>query len=125
MILALFGLGMIVFGGIMLIKPMAFSNGIAKFSSKSWFHSFEIASRLIVGLLLIWQSKYSTHSLLLLVLGIVICCASIFLVVVGSTEHKRFAILTSKIGVWFRPIGVFAILSGSVLMYLGFINCGV
>lgn len=65
MLLILFGLGMFTFGGVMLFKPMAFANGILEFSKKSWFHSFEITSRLIVGLLFIWQSKLSTYSLLL------------------------------------------------------------
>ncbi|OHU85334.1 MULTISPECIES: hypothetical protein [Pseudoalteromonas] len=132
MILALFGLGMFALGGIMLVKPIAFANGISEFSSKSWFHNFEIASRLIVGLLFIWQSKYSAYPVLFLVLGIILCFVSIilcfvsiFLVLVGSKQHKRFAILTSKIGVWFRPLGVFALSAGCVLMYLGFLGEGV
>lgn len=120
MLLILFGFGMFTLGGIMLFKPMVFANGISQFSNKSWFHSFEITSRFIVGLLFIWQSKHSSYPLLFLVLGMVLCFTSIFLVLIGSSQHKRFAILTAKIGKWFRPIGMFSLLAGSVIMYLGF-----
>lgn len=122
MLLVLFGFGMFALGGIMFFKPMAFANGISEFSCKPWFHGFEITSRFIVGLLFIWQSKNSSYPLLFLGLGIVLCFTGAFLVIVGSSWHKRFAILTSKIGKWFRPIGIFALLGGCALMYLGFLG---
>lgn len=122
MLLALFGFGMVTLGGIMLFNPVGFANGIARFSSKSGFHCFEIASRLSVGLLFIWQSRYSSYPLLLLVLGGMLCFASIFLIVVGSRRHQRFALATANIGVWFRPLGIIALAAGGAFMYLGVVK---
>jgi predicted lysophospholipase L1 biosynthesis ABC-type transport system permease subunit len=119
MLLVLLGFGMLALGSIMFVNPIAFAKGISAFSSKSWFHTFEIVSRLAVGLLLIWQSTHSSYPVLFLVLGLILCFVSIFLVVLGPNKHKRFARLTSRIGIWFRPVGIFAVSMGGVLIYLG------
>lgn len=117
--LTIFGFGMFVLGSIMLFNPIMFANGINKFSNKDWFHTFEITSRLLIGVLFIVFAENSSYPRVLYILGVILCFVSVFLLVIGENRHKRFARLTSKIGVHFRPIGLFAQICGIVLMYIG------
>jgi len=119
LLLTIFGLGMFLLGSVMLVKPIAFSNVIASFSQKPWFHAFEILSRLIVGVLFIFFAGQSTFPKELYFLGALLCFVSVFLVLIGAKRHKRFALLTSTIGSKFRPIGVVAQICGAILMYIG------
>jgi len=119
LILVMFGFGMFVLGSIMVFKPITFANGIAKFSSKPWFHVFEIVSRLIVGVLLIIFAQQTSYPKTVTILGVLLCLVSVFLLIIGESRHKHFARLTSKIGVYFRPIGLFAQLCGIALMSIG------
>jgi uncharacterized membrane protein YjdF len=118
-LLTIFGFGMFVLGSVMAFKPVAFSNGIASFSQKSWFHAFEITSRIIFGILLILFAEQSSFANLLYFLGGILCFVGVFLLLIGSKRHKRFALLTSRIGEKFRPIGVVGQICGVVLMYIG------
>ncbi len=118
LILVMFGFGMFVLGSVMVFKPITFANGIAKFSGKPWFHVFEIVSRLIIGVLLILFAQQTSFPKTVTILGVLLCFVSVFLLVIGESRHKYFARLTSKIGVYFRPIGLFAQLCGVGLMYI-------
>lgn len=118
--LLLFGLCMLLFGCLMIAKPLAFAKGINAFSEKPWFHAFEIVSRLTVGVLLILFAEQTSYPLTVKVIGAVLCFVSVFLLVIGSNNHKKFAALTTKIGPYFRPLGFVAVFGGVVLIYLGF-----
>lgn len=119
-ILALFGFGMFIFGSMMVAKPNAFAKGITAFSNKPWFHLFEIISRLTLGVLLLLFSEQTSYPLVMQIIGGVLCFVGLFLIVIGSERHRRFASLTAKIGQYYRPIGIFAQLCGLGLIYLGF-----
>lgn len=118
-LLTLFGLGMFILGSLMLFKPYAFANGIVTFSNKSRFHLFEISSRGLVGLALILFASYSPYPTILYSLGGLLCFVSVFLIIIGESRHKQFAQLTSNIGGYFRPIGIFAQICGIVLIFIG------
>ena len=119
LIIVLFGLGMFALGAIMFLKPMAFSNSIATFSHKTWFHHFEIVSRLLIGVLFLLFAKQTSYPTVITVLGIILCFVSVFLVLIGEQRHKRFALRTARIGKHFRPLGLIAILCGASLIYIG------
>lgn len=117
--LILFGVGMCLFGCLMIAKPLAFAEGITAFSEKPWFHAFEIVSRLIVGVLLILFAEQTSYPLTVKVIGAALCFVSVFLLIIGSNKHRKFAALTTKIGPYFRPLGFIALLGGMALIYLG------
>ena len=50
-LIAAFGFLMMVLSLLMIVKPDAFSKGIIVFSEKSYFHLFEIISRLAAGVI--------------------------------------------------------------------------
>ena len=121
LILIAFGVGMFVLGVAMVLKPMSFSDGIISFSEKPWFHLFEITSRLVFGLLLIYFAGGTAYPTLVFALGMVLCCVSFLLIFVGAERHKKFALLTAKIGKRFRPLGAIAIVCGLSLVYIGIV----
>ncbi len=119
MLLAVFGISMFALGSVMLLRPLKFAQGVSAFSEKSWFHVFEVASRFILGLIFFGQATFSSFPLLHLLLGATLGFTSIFLVIIGPAKHRQFAKQTSNLGNWFRPIGLFAIVIASLLIYLG------
>lgn len=118
LLLILFGLVMFVFGAIMFTKPLRFSSGIALFCEKPWFHTFEVVSRFLVGAIFLLLSANSDRPNLFVFIGVLLCFVSIFLIIIGPSRHKAFALRTSKFGKWFRPLGLVAMLCGSGLLYL-------
>jgi len=118
-LLTIFGAGMFILGTVMLLKPLTFSNGIAAFSRKVWFHSFEVTSRLVVGLLFMLCADSSAYPRLVMALGGLLCFVAVFLIIIGAERHKRFALLTANIGNKFRPLGVVAQVCGIALVWVG------
>lgn len=51
-------------------------------------------------------------------LGGVFCFVSLFLIVIGPSRHRRFALLISGVGKNFRILGLLAIVCGVGLVYL-------
>lgn len=120
-LLVIFGISMLGFGLFMVSKPMQFSNGIAQFSQKPWFHVFEIFSRFVVGILFLLLANATPYPVFFTWLGSIFCLVSVILVIIGAERHKKFARLTSGIGHKFRMLGVGAILCGAGLVYVGLI----
>ncbi|MFT6087356.1 MAG: hypothetical protein ACI9UD_002445 [Glaciecola sp.] len=117
-LLSIFGLGMFILGCYMVIAPLKFSIGIVKFSEKPWFHVFEIASRLMIGLSLLLFAENTSYPKVVTFLGWLLCIVSVFLVLIGANRHKHFAQLASNIGKYFRVVGFIAITCGASLIYL-------
>lgn len=113
-----FGFGMIGFGCLMAVKPIQFSHGIVRFSEQPWFHTFEIISRLIAGLVFLLLADETAYPKIVLFIGGILCFTGMFLFLIGAERHKRFARLTSDIGQNFRPIGFVAILCGLGIVHL-------
>jgi uncharacterized protein YjeT (DUF2065 family) len=118
-LLTIFGIGMMAFGLLMAIRPLQFSDGVLSFSNKSWYHTFEILSRLIPGIAFISAALLSDFSVLLLSVGLLFCFASVFLVWMGPSRHRKFATMLSRLGKHFRMLGYFAILFGAGIAYIG------
>ena len=112
---------MLGFGCFMVCKPLQFSRGITQFSEKQWFHTFEIMSRAIFGVLFLLGAGSTAYPAFVAFLGGVLCFVSVFLIIIGPVRHKRFALLTSGIGKNFRAVGLIAIACGASLIYLGLV----
>lgn len=118
-LLLIFGIGMVGFGCFMVGKPLQFSRGIVQFSEKPWFHIFEIVSRGIFGILFLSVAGSTAYPSFVTFFGGLLCFVSLFLIIIGPTRHKRFALLTSGIGKNFRVLGLVALACGAGLIYLG------
>lgn len=116
-VLFILGLGMCCLGVIMVIRPRSFAHGVRAFSRKSWFHQFEITSRLVLGATALLIAEDSQYPRLLFGLGGLLCFVSLLLILIGSRRHIQFAQLSAKIGMGFRPIGIVAIACGATLCY--------
>ena len=119
LLVVVFGIGMLGFGCFMANRPLQYSKGIAQFSAKPWYQSFEITSRLIVGTMLLAFSEKTHYPNIVAFLGGALCFVGIFLILIGPVRHKRFALLTSRIGKNFRFLGLVAMLCGAGLVYVG------
>ena len=101
----------------MLFNPKGFSRGLAAFAEKSWFHIFEIVTRIALGAVLIAFAASSSYPNLLFGLGCLFVFAGVILIVMGSRRHREFAAKSAGFGWLFRPAGVAGILFGSFLLY--------
>ena len=110
---------MLGFGYLMIAKPLQFSRGIVQFSEKRWFHAFEIASRGILGILFLILASKTSYPTVVAFIGGVLCFVSVFLIVIGPSRHRKFALLTSGLGKNFRFLGLVAVGCGFALVYLG------
>jgi hypothetical protein len=117
-LLVIFGIGLLGFGCYMVVKPLQFSRGIVWFSEKKWFHTFEIISRLVFGVIFLMLADKTSYPSVVSLLGGVLCFVSLFLIIIGPSRHRRFALLTSGIGKQFRFFGLLVILCGLGLIYL-------
>lgn len=109
---------MIAFGCFMVGKPLQFCKGITQFSEKPWFHTFEIVSRAIVGILFLVVAGSTAYPVFITFVGGVLCFVSVFLIIIGPIRHKRFALLVSGIGKKFRALGLIGIACGVGFIYL-------
>jgi sulfite exporter TauE/SafE len=110
---------MISFGLFMIIRPQQFADGVSHFSEQTWFHAFEISSRLTAGAVFIALAFFNDFSSLLFFFGLLFCFVGLFLIWMGPSKHRKFAIIASKIGRHFRPLGYIAVLIGLGIAYTG------
>jgi hypothetical protein len=109
---------MIALSAVMVIDPDGWSHGIVKFSRMTYFHGFEIASRLFFGVIFIAFSEQTRHPAVMGAFGYLMLAASIGLLVAGSSRHKQFAIWSAgKFRMTFRPAGIASIVFGVFIVY--------
>jgi hypothetical protein len=117
-LMAFFGVLMCVFSLIMIANPEAWSNGIISFSTKSWFHPFEIGSRLAFGLIFITYADQTVYPRVILAIGYLLIGASLVLLIMLPSRHRRFAVWSaSKFRGAFRPAGVFGLVLGAFIVF--------
>lgn len=105
-------------GIFVAVRPDQFAKFILIFISKSWFHTFEIWSRLVLGIVFIAFAALR-DSLLLLVIGLLCCFAAVFLIRMGPHKHRDFGVLLSKLGGKLRILGYVAIVLGGAITFAG------
>lgn len=116
---AIIAIGLLTIGlsSIMLFNPKGFSRGLAAFTEKSWFHMFEIVTRIVLGAVLIVFGGSSSYPNFLFGLGCLFTFAGLILIAMGSKRHREFAAKSASIGWLFQPAGIAGILFGSFLIY--------
>lgn len=117
-LVTLLGFGISVFALLMIKNPVRFATNIEQFSKKSWFHLFEILSRMTIGTLLLVLANGTHAPNLYYSMGFLFCFVSIFLILIGKERHIKFAVLTSSFGKHFRLVGLLAFPLGLALIYL-------
>lgn len=114
-----FGLLMIILSIIMIVNPNYWSIGIVNFSKKTYFHWFEVFSRLIAGLVFIHYSETTLYPPLILSIGYLLLAVGLGLVIIGSVKHRRFAVWSAhQFKNTFRPAGFVSFILGSFLIYI-------
>ena len=118
-----FAILLIVLSSYMVLFPKNWANGIVRFSQWRYFHPFEIISRLVVGLGLIYFADQSSYPKFILGVGYLLVAVSIGLALTPPTKHKQFAVWTAdKFINVFRPAGVLSFCFGIYLIYSTFLD---
>ncbi len=117
-LIAFFGFILSLLSAVMVINPEYWSNGIVKFSQKSFFHPFEIISRFIFGSGFIIYSHQTLYPTLMLIIGYSLVGVGIGLSLTPPTKHKQFAVWSAKrFKRFFRPAGIFSFSVGIFIVY--------
>ena len=110
---------MMCLSAIMIANPNYWAEGIITFSKKSYFHWFEVFSRLIAGVVFVIYSHTTRFPNLINVAGYLLIAVGVGLIITGATKHKQFAVWSAhKFKHTFRPAGVFSFIFGGFLIYI-------
>jgi len=121
--IACFGLLMMCLSVIMIVNPRYWSDGIISFSKKSYFHLFEVISRLIAGFIFVLFSKATLYPNLVLFIGYLLIAVGVGLLITGSAKHRKFAVWSAhRFKSTFRPAGIGSFIFGIFLIYISSIG---
>ena len=115
-ILLLFATLMAAFGGWMLLWPLRFAAAVQRFSEQSWFHRFEVASRMALALLFSGLAYWQPEQWLFALRALILWLGTLFLILVGPAKHRQMA---SRIAAWgpaFRWLGLVVLLVAAALI---------
>ena len=116
--IAAFGLLMLLFSLTMLFRPYAFAQGIIHFSEQSYFHPFEIISRLIAGSVFVAYASETQFPLLFKVIGVVLLMVGAGLALTPPRLHKKFAVQSANsCRNYFSVIGLVSVVLAVALIY--------
>lgn len=115
---------MILLSAMMVIDPGNWSNGILKFSRMTYFHEFEIVSRLLFGGIFIAYSGQTLYPVAMGAFGYLMVVVGVGLLIAGSSRHRQFAVWSAKkFNKTFRPAGIVSTVIGVFIVY-GALNGG-
>ena len=116
--IALFGVLMILLSVVMAIDPDNWSDGILKFSRMTYFHEFEIASRLLFGGIFVAYAGQTVYPVAMRAFGYLMVAVGVGLLIAGPSRHRQFAVWSAaKFNKLFRPAGVVSTVAGSFIVY--------
>ncbi|MFB2641436.1 hypothetical protein ACE02D_03960 [Shewanella bicestrii] len=116
--IAAFGLLMLLFSLVMVVRPAAFADGIIAFSERPYFHIVEVVSRIIAGVIFIQYYADTRFPQIFLAIGIVLLCVGIGLACTPPSQHRKFALWSAQaFKNQFRLIGVVSVPLSSLLIY--------
>ena len=116
--IAFFGILMILLSAVMVIAPDSWSNGILKFSRMTYFHGFEIVSRLFFGAIFIAFSEQTLYPAVMGAFGYLMMAVGVGLLIAGPSRHKQFADWSAKkFNKTFRPAGIVSTVFGVFIVY--------
>ncbi|MCA1930148.1 hypothetical protein [Rheinheimera sp.] len=117
--IAAFALLMLYLSLFMLFRPQAFSQGIINFSGQSYFHPFEVLSRLIAGGLFVVYADDCLQPELIRTLGYLFLLVGIGLAFTKPALHKKFALESARrLQHHFRWIGFCSVFLSFALLHL-------
>ena len=103
----------------MAVNPSKFAESILTFSRWRWFHVFEVASRLLIGVAFVLLHDDFIYPTFAVGFGYLLIAVAVGLTLAGPARHKRFARLAAERGLRiFRPAGVIGVVLGLLLAYL-------
>lgn len=115
-VVAAIGLLTIALSLVMIATPGGWSSGILRFSRKPYFHAAEIASRLLIGGLLIHYAGETRHPTIMGMAGYLLVAVGVFLLLVGAARHRAFAEKSAKFIAVFRPAGFVSLAIGTFVV---------
>lgn len=117
-LIATFGILMMFLSAIMVISPYSFSKGIISFSEKSYFHLFEISTRIIAGIIFIIYSGDTLYPSVFITIGCVLVLVGVGLSFTLPKLHKKFAVWSAnRFRNMFRLIGIISTPISLLLIY--------
>ncbi|MGB2741254.1 MAG: hypothetical protein WBC60_11960 [Cognaticolwellia sp.] len=113
-----FGLLMMMLSVLMIKSPRAFARGIIVFSQQTYFHVFEIISRLFFGLVFLYYSRFTLAPNINAALGYLMIFTALLLLVIGAKDHRAFALWSvQKFSAIFRFCGFLSFTFGGYIIY--------
>ena len=117
--IAAFAILMFVLCLSMAVKPNVFADGIVSFSEKTFFHPFEIISRLLVGVVFVWFADDTLAPTVIRLLGCGLLLVGIGLALTPPARHRQFARWSAdKFRSQFRLIGLVSLPLALTLFYI-------
>lgn len=118
-LIAGFGFLMMLLSLSMIIKPDSFSEGIITFSEKSYFHLFEVISRIIAGLIFIAYAEDTVFPTVISIIGFALILVGVGLALTQSRLHRKFAVWSAnEFRDKFRLIGIVSVPLSLLLIYV-------
>lgn len=116
--IAAFGLLLFYFSVFMVLKPQVFSQGIITFSEKTYFHPFEIISRLLSGAAFVYYSPETLFPGVFSFIGYVLMAVGGGLLCTPPALHKKYAVWAAiRFKTIFRPAGLVSAPMGILMVY--------
>lgn len=117
-LIAAFGLLMMLLSLSMVAKPESFSNGIITFSEKSYFHLFEIISRIATGIIFVAYAEKTIFPKTISFIGYGLILVGLGLALTPPKLHRKFAVWSANnFRGKFRLIGIASVPLSMFLIY--------
>lgn len=117
-VIIFFGLLMIVISLVAVIDPERFSRSIVDFCRWRFFHSVEVISRILIGVLFIAYANQTLYPGVMKIVGYVIFAVGIMLSLTPPKYHIQYGIWAAeKFKNIFRSTGVLSLFFGIFLIY--------
>ena len=116
--IAFFGGLLMVFSLVMIFSPQQWAKGILRFSQQTYFHPFEIISRVLFGMLFIAFAQQTLYPGVMSAIGYLLLSVGVGLAFLPPEKHRQFAVWSaSRFEKSFRVAGIVALPFGAFLIY--------
>lgn len=117
-LIAFFGILMMLISAMMIVNPDRWSERIVTFSEKPYFHSFEVLSRFIFGLVFIIFAEQTLYPALMSAIGYILLAVAAVLLILMPARHRRFASWSAhRFKKMFRPMALGSLVLGAFIVY--------
>lgn len=103
---------------LMVINPKRWGDYIVRFSQMRGFHTFEVLSRMVIGVVFLAYANQTAHPKVMSVFGYLLLAVGIGLSFLPPSSHKRFTLWAAdKFRNIFRPASLASLAFGIFLIY--------